>query len=311
MQLHVVVKQLVLQHGASIITESKLASMLSDLRAYDECPAMKHVLRDTIKLGYARKILNGSFSTKSDIPLFAHDTNYRADLISYACDTLLFALGKCTSVTVPQSIGYDPCHPAPQPPSPSSRPTPTSTSHPSTQSVPTPHSNPFSSRPTPAWRHSTSSPFDNLRARLDELEERMRKKRSDLDAHIARLDHLAQHPELFLHKQPSPCPPLLPNLFLKNAKTVTINGKLNFSDILAWFKKHNLNKNRHIPFIMRYDNSMRTMLGQSPARNNTTSLILGIYDNTTNTTTCLHIQCDALDDKTSQLLANNYLITLQ
>lgn len=116
MKLHDAIKQLVTQFGENIVTEVRLANLLADLNGYQDYPAMKMVFKDLLKDGYGKK-LHDSYSkdakkviadcvdyTKS----FANESNYKEDLVSYAFDCILFALGCISTINEPLTKGFDP-----------------------------------------------------------------------------------------------------------------------------------------------------------------------------------------------------------
>lgn len=116
MKLHEAIKQLVAQFGESIVTEVRLANLLADLNGYQDYPAMKMVLKDILKAGYGKKLFdtysNDSQNVVSKIvdytKAFASESNYKEDLISYAFDCMMFALGRITTINEPITKGYDP-----------------------------------------------------------------------------------------------------------------------------------------------------------------------------------------------------------
>ncbi len=181
MELHVVIKQIVSQHDANIVTEPRLAYMLSDLKGFEECQAMNKIMRDTIKQGYAKKIFDGTYCGKADIAQFASLTKYRDDLVAYAFDSLLFALGKRAAVTVPISIGYDPYQIGPRvvPPAPKQKPF-----------------KPLSPilallRQKSAKSFAKGRLWDDLYSKLDEYDELVRKKQEEIDCQVAKIDQYA------------------------------------------------------------------------------------------------------------------------
>ncbi len=116
MKLHEAIKQLVAQFGESIVTEVRLANLLADLNGYQEYPAMKMVIRDILKAGYGKRLFDmyakdpqNAISKSVDYAqTFASESNYKEDLVSYAFDCLLFALGCITTINEPMTKGYDP-----------------------------------------------------------------------------------------------------------------------------------------------------------------------------------------------------------
>lgn len=116
MRLHEAIKELVAQFGESIVTEVRLANLLADLNGYQDYPAMKMVLKDVLKAGYGKKLFD-LYSKNSTNAIgesvdyartFASNSNYKEDLVGYAFDCILFALGRITTINEPMTKGYDP-----------------------------------------------------------------------------------------------------------------------------------------------------------------------------------------------------------
>lgn len=116
MTLHEAIKELVAQFGENIVTEVRLTNLLADLNGYQDYPAMKMVLKDILKAGYGKKLFdiyskdaqNAIRKSVNYAQTFAIESNYKEDLVSYAFDCLLFALGCITTINEPMTKGYDP-----------------------------------------------------------------------------------------------------------------------------------------------------------------------------------------------------------
>lgn len=116
MTLHEAIKELVAQFGENIVTEVRLANLLADLNGYQDYPAMKMVLKDILKAGYGKKLFdiyskdaqNAIRKSVNYAQTFAIESNYKEDLVSYAFDCVLFALGCITTINEPMTKGYDP-----------------------------------------------------------------------------------------------------------------------------------------------------------------------------------------------------------
>lgn len=116
MKLQEAIKQLVSQFGESIISEIRLANLLADLNAYEEYPAMKPVFKEISKTGFGKKLYDAfkvnpaNIQNVSDslMKQMAKEYKFKADLMSYGFDCLLFGIGCIDSVKEPLSNGYDP-----------------------------------------------------------------------------------------------------------------------------------------------------------------------------------------------------------
>lgn len=116
MKLQEAIKQLVSQFGEAIISEIRLANLLADLNAYEEYPAMKPVFKEILKTGFGKKLYDAfkvnpaNIQNVSDslMKQMAKEYKFKADLMSYGFDSLLFGLGCVDSVKEPLSNGYDP-----------------------------------------------------------------------------------------------------------------------------------------------------------------------------------------------------------
>lgn len=116
MKLHDATKQLVTQFGQKVVTEVRLANLLSDLNGYQEYPAMKQVFRDLLKDGYGQKLFDAYQGNASEAvtkateltTIFALDSHFKEDLVSYAFDCLLWSLDCIKTINEPMSKGFDP-----------------------------------------------------------------------------------------------------------------------------------------------------------------------------------------------------------
>lgn len=116
MKLHEATKQLVDQFGQKVVTEVRLANLLADLNGYQEYPAMKQVFRDLLKEGYGQKLyeayqkgVSDSISKATELTtIFAINSRFKEDLVSYGFDCLLWALGCIKTINEPLSKGFNP-----------------------------------------------------------------------------------------------------------------------------------------------------------------------------------------------------------
>lgn len=116
MKLHEATKQLVTQFGENIVTEIKLANLLADLNAFEDYPAMKLILKNSLKAGYGTLLLqayrqekkNAIDKSREITVAFVKETGFKEDLVTYGFECILFGLGCITSVNEPFSSGFDP-----------------------------------------------------------------------------------------------------------------------------------------------------------------------------------------------------------
>lgn len=112
MKLEEAARQLTTQFGTNVVAKERLA----DLGAYASHPTMLTVFRWLLKAGYGREVLAATHADKSSAirrcaALSREATaksGFKADLVAYAFDCLLYALGCRESVNEPFSRGYDP-----------------------------------------------------------------------------------------------------------------------------------------------------------------------------------------------------------
>lgn len=98
------------------------------------------------------------------------------------------------------------------------------------------------------------------------------------------------------------------NLKHKEIPVKTIEGKVNFQDIVAWFKSLPLDKNKHVPFIAKAD-LFKDMLNYKPKKNAT--LFIGVFDEEKNE--IIHaqiIEADSFDEQTRETLGNEAIVVL-
>lgn len=94
----------------------------------------------------------------------------------------------------------------------------------------------------------------------------------------------------------------------KEIPVKTIEGKVNFQDIVAWFKSLPLDKNKHVPFIAKAD-QFKDMLNYKPKKNAT--LFIGVFDEEKNE--IIHaqiIEADSFDEQTRETLGNEAIVVL-
>lgn len=94
----------------------------------------------------------------------------------------------------------------------------------------------------------------------------------------------------------------------KEISVKTIEGKVNFQDIVAWFKSLPLDNNKHVPFIAKAD-QFKDMLNYKPKKNAT--LFIGVFDEEKNE--IIHaqiIEADSFDDKILEVLGNEPIVVL-
>lgn len=117
MKLNEAVKQVVTQFGDQTIVEVRLVNLLSDFLAFNDYPAIQHILRDFISQGYSKELLDCCHNKSGkDFLLdvdkitsaFIHDRRFKKDLSTYAIECLLYGLGKQDAVNEPFSNGYNP-----------------------------------------------------------------------------------------------------------------------------------------------------------------------------------------------------------
>ena len=87
----------------------------------------------------------------------------------------------------------------------------------------------------------------------------------------------------------------------------TIEGKVNFQDIVAWFKSLPLDKNKHVPFIAKAD-QFKDMLNYKPKKNAT--LFIGVFDEKNEIIHAQIIEADSFDEQTRETLGNEAIVVL-
>ncbi|MBO7276991.1 MAG: hypothetical protein J6U84_03415 [Bacteroidales bacterium] len=88
----------------------------------------------------------------------------------------------------------------------------------------------------------------------------------------------------------------------------TIEGKVNFQDIVAWFKSLSLDKNKDVPFIAKAT-ELKDMLNYETKKN--AALFVGVFNEEKNE--IIHaqiIEADSFDDKILEVLGNEAIVVL-
>lgn len=88
----------------------------------------------------------------------------------------------------------------------------------------------------------------------------------------------------------------------------TIEGKVNFQDIVAWLKSLSLDKNKDVPFIAKAT-ELKDMLNYETKKN--AALFVGVFNEEKNE--IIHaqiIEADSFDDKILEVLGNEAIVVL-
>ena len=94
----------------------------------------------------------------------------------------------------------------------------------------------------------------------------------------------------------------------KEISVKTIEGKVNFQDIVAWFKSLSLDKNKDVPFIAKAT-ELKDMLNYETKKN--AALFVGVFNEEKNE--IIHaqiIEADSFDDKILEVLGNEAIVVL-
>ncbi len=88
----------------------------------------------------------------------------------------------------------------------------------------------------------------------------------------------------------------------------TIDGSVNFMEVVNYFKSLKLDKEKHIPFVAKAE-AFKEILIFEPKKQ--VALFIGVFDETTDE--IIHpqiMEADELDAKTLEVLGNEYLVVL-
>ena len=99
-------------------------------------------------------------------------------------------------------------------------------------------------------------------------------------------------------------------------ETKTVDGILNFSDVLGYFKSKNLIQGKDIPFIAQNDISgafsKKTHNPFPEPKEGYKTIVLGVYNEKADTIShCQVLYVKELDDKTKEVLGKEDLVVLQ
>ncbi|MEE3415049.1 MAG: hypothetical protein VZR53_06730 [Prevotella sp.] len=117
MKLYEAVKQVITQFGEQTVVESRLVNLLSDFLAFEDYPAVQHILKEFVAGGYSQQLLDCCLNKLGNDYLlcidkietdFVQNKRFKKDLSSYAIECLLYGLGKVDKVNEPFSNGYNP-----------------------------------------------------------------------------------------------------------------------------------------------------------------------------------------------------------
>lgn len=94
------------KEGIEIISESRLANYMNDLKAFDS-PAIKRIVITMIDEGYFAKLHSGLAGDSYELQFndvnshLIQNEGFQADLVKYVLDCLLYAVKKTSNVPVP------------------------------------------------------------------------------------------------------------------------------------------------------------------------------------------------------------------
>ena len=117
MKLEKALRKTIRMSGAEVLAQKRLLFILSDLRAFDEHPAVKQVLEAMVSGGKGQELCRlfldddraGCISYAQDLrKSLSENSHFREDLADYAVDSILYALGLTDNVTEPSDHGFDP-----------------------------------------------------------------------------------------------------------------------------------------------------------------------------------------------------------
>ena len=102
MKLHEAMKKALLEFGVSVLRERRFFYLLSDYHAFEDCPAMKDVVRSLAEGGHGERLLGCSQepgrtryeSCVKDVRKFlACERRFKAEFALYAAESVSFASG--------------------------------------------------------------------------------------------------------------------------------------------------------------------------------------------------------------------------
>lgn len=114
MKLHEALKQIVADFGQAVVAERRLFDLVADYNGYDDCPAARKIFASLVKDGYAASLYDAHRRNKAIQVVdglkgeLTKLGSYRNDLVVYAFDCLLYAIGLAAAPKGPTYNGYDP-----------------------------------------------------------------------------------------------------------------------------------------------------------------------------------------------------------
>lgn len=114
MKLHDALKQIFSQFGKSVLQEKRLMAMLSDFHSFEDCPALREVMKSVCNDGYAGELYTRSLhDDPKTFNVWAYSVKkklaagFRKELADYAIDSISCALGRRKTLTEPSYHGYE------------------------------------------------------------------------------------------------------------------------------------------------------------------------------------------------------------
>ena len=115
MKLHEALRKVIRHFGVNVIEEKRLMSFLADYRAFDDYPAVKEVIRAIATGDSGKKICLAADGSDEEFLRLAgeikktlgREMSFKEEFVSYAVDSVSFALGIVSNVTEPGDHGYE------------------------------------------------------------------------------------------------------------------------------------------------------------------------------------------------------------
>lgn len=117
MKLQEALRKVIRQFGGSVMQEKRLMSFLADYKAFDDYPAVKEVMKAIATGDYGKRLCLAADENDADYLRFAdelreslvRDCGFRQEFADYAVDSISFALGIGSTVTVtePGDHGFE------------------------------------------------------------------------------------------------------------------------------------------------------------------------------------------------------------
>ena len=117
MKLQDALKKILKEFGMSVLKEKRLVFLIADYKAFDDYPAVKQIMKAIAEDGFGKELCRLGMEGSSEECLdyagrlkktLSEERNFKPELVGFAVECILAAMGIVHSVKEPSDHGFDP-----------------------------------------------------------------------------------------------------------------------------------------------------------------------------------------------------------